>query len=117
MPLPVGLSLRGVCFSYGAEFALEDLNLDIDVTEFVSFIGPSGCGKTTLLNIISGLIDPSDGKIYINGEESTRLGQISYMHQEDTLLPWRTAFENAILGLEVNGELNAKSKQKVIKLF
>tara|TARA_B100002003_G_C13994019_1_gene480165 strand:- start:420 stop:932 length:513 start_codon:yes stop_codon:yes gene_type:complete len=39
------------------------------------------------------------------------------MHQEDTLLPWRTAFENAILGLEINGELNAKSRQKVIKLF
>ena len=117
MPLPVGLSLRGVSFSYGAQFALEDLNLDIGVTEFVSIIGPSGCGKTTLLNIISGLIDPSDGKIYINGEESSRLGQISYMHQEDTLLPWRTAFENAILGLEINGELNAKSRQKVIKLF
>ena len=76
MPLPVGLSLRGVCFSYGAEFALEDLNLDIDVTEFVSFIGPSGCGKTTLLNIISGLIDPSDGKIYINGDRCQKCAHL-----------------------------------------
>jgi putative hydroxymethylpyrimidine transport system ATP-binding protein len=117
IPLPAGLSLRGVSFSYGAEFAFENLNLDIGVAEFVSIIGPSGCGKTTLLNIISGLIDPSDGKIYINGKESSRLGQISYMHQEDTLLPWRTAFENAILGLEINGELNAKSRQKVMTLF
>ena len=73
MPQPVGLSLRGVCFSYGAEFALEDLNLDIDVTEFVSFIGPSGCGKTTLLNIISGLLKPTEGDVLFDRKVVTSL--------------------------------------------
>ena len=49
--------------------ALENITFDLDEGEFIAIIGPSGCGKTSILSIIAGLIKPSGGKVYLNGEE------------------------------------------------
>ena len=98
------LSVKNLTYYFDEEIILENLNLDIYTGEFVSLIGPSGSGKTTLLNIISGLITPNQGTVLYNNLEKNRLGKFTYVHQQDTLLPWRNALDNVLLGLEIKGE-------------
>lgn len=82
--------------------ALKDVNLSIEEGEFVAVIGPSGCGKTTVLSLISGLIKPTGGKVYLDGKEiDAPNGEIGYMLQRDHLFPWRTILSNTLLGLEL----------------
>ena len=84
--------------------ALENLNFQVREGEFVSLVGPSGCGKSTVLNLITGLMRPSSGKIIIRGREIQGIHpDIGYVFQRDTLLPWRTVIENVSLGLELKG--------------
>ncbi|HET7093251.1 MAG TPA: ABC transporter ATP-binding protein [Thermomicrobiales bacterium] len=96
--------------------ALEHLSLAVARAEFVAIIGPSGSGKSTLLDIIAGLIEPERGEIVIDGRQTTaeqRLGLAGYMHQRDLLLPWRTALDNAALGLEIAGMPRAEARAAV----
>lgn len=87
--LPV-VQLKGVTHAYlgdrEASLAVEDLNLNVEQGEFVSLVGPSGCGKTTLLSIIAGLLQPSEGEVFVNGQPI--LGpspEVGYMLQQDYL--------------------------------
>ncbi|MGE6628777.1 ABC transporter ATP-binding protein [Bacillus sp. NPDC077027] len=82
--------------------AIEQIDIDINQGEFISFIGPSGCGKTTLLSIIAGITSPSEGRILIEGKEpNQKEHHIGYMLQQDYLFPWKTVKENVILGLKI----------------
>lgn len=77
--------------------ALEGNDLSVEPGEFVTLIGPSGCGKTTLLRTIGGLVDPTSGRVSIDGEPPTVAqhdGNVGFVFQQHTLLPWKTAFEN-----------------------
>ena len=65
------VSVQGLALSYGAISVLKELNLDIAHGEFIVLLGPSGCGKSTLLNCIAGLLEPSEGKVFINGKNVT----------------------------------------------
>lgn len=81
-----------------------NLSLSLDRGEIVSIVGPSGCGKTTLLNTLCGLIAPDAGRIRWYGRELAGQPQnVGYMLQKDLLLPWRTALDNVMLGLEIRG--------------
>ena len=72
---------------------------------FVSLVGPSGCGKSTLFNVIAGLLQPTEGRVLIDGEDATgTIGRVGYMLQKDLLLPWRTVLDNVILGMEIQGK-------------
>jgi ABC-type nitrate/sulfonate/bicarbonate transport system ATPase subunit len=85
---------------------LADVSFSVAEGEFVALIGPSGSGKSTLLDVVAGLIDPDAGQVRLGGQAVAtreRLGRSAYMHQRDLLLPWRTALDNAALGLEVAG--------------
>lgn len=85
--------------------ALRDINLELYEDEFVSIIGPSGCGKSTLLHVIGGLIPPSSGRIYVEGEmvAGPLPDKIGIVFQEYSLLPWRNVLGNIRLGLEFRG--------------
>ena len=111
------LSVKNLTYYYDQEIILENLNFDIYSGEFVSLIGPSGSGKTTLLNIISGLITPNQGTVLYNNLETNRLGKFTYVHQQDTLLPWRNALDNVLIGLEIKGERKRTSIIKAMDLF
>lgn len=84
---------------------LDDLNLSVDDGEFVALLGPSGCGKSTLFNIISGLLVPDTGGIYLNDKRIYgNTGDFAYMQQKDLLLPWRTVLKNVLIGPEIHNE-------------
>ncbi|MDR6549795.1 ABC transporter ATP-binding protein [Paenibacillus qinlingensis] len=83
---------------------LADIDLHVDQGEFVSIIGPSGSGKSTLFHIIGGLVQPTSGDVWLDGENVTgQKGLISYMPQQPALFPWRSIEENVALGNEVAG--------------
>jgi len=88
----------------GAFEALAPVTLNISQGRFVSLIGPSGCGKSTIFNIVAGLLEPSSGRVLIDGADATgTIGRVGYMLQKDLLLPWRTVLDNVILGMEIQG--------------
>ena len=98
--------------------AIEDVSFNVEKGEFISLVGPSGCGKTTLLSILSGLIKPSHGKVYIEGEEVLKTSdKVGYMLQKDYLFDWRTIYQNVILGLEIRKILTSENKAYVVHLL
>ncbi|WP_344111106.1 ABC transporter ATP-binding protein [Nocardioides humi] len=91
--------------------ALVDIDLAIGAGEFVSLVGPSGCGKTTLLNMVAGLVTPTEGQVRIGGKVVTEPSRdTAYMLARDALFPWRSALENVMLGLEVRGVPRAERR-------
>ncbi len=116
------LTLRGIHHTYftktSAVTALNDISLDVQEGEFVSFLGPSGCGKTTLLSIIAGLLDPTAGQVMLEGNSVNNAeNQIGYMLQQDYLFPWKTIEENILLGLKISRSLEDSKKREVISLL
>lgn len=81
---------------------LKNVSLHVEDLELVSIVGPSGCGKSTLLDCIAGLTKYDKGEILLYNNKSKANG-VSYMMQDDNLLPWRTVIDNVILPLEIAG--------------
>jgi NitT/TauT family transport system ATP-binding protein len=100
------VALRDVSkvFSNGT-VALQDLSLDIGGGEFLSLLGPSGCGKSTALRIIAGLGEPTSGAVDWSAEPaaSRPKGEVGFVFQEATLMPWSTVFGNVFLPLRLQG--------------
>jgi NitT/TauT family transport system ATP-binding protein len=86
----------------GPLVALKPTTLTIGAGEFVAVVGPSGCGKTTLMMLVSGLILPSEGRIYIGDQEVTKpYTSLGFVFQSDVLMDWRTVKSNVILPVEI----------------
>ena len=87
--------------------AVRDFTFDVPEGSIVTIVGPSGCGKSTILNIVSGLMPPSRGKVEVDGRPVTGIRHdVGYMFARDGMMPWRTAIENVAFGLEVRGIAN-----------
>ena len=81
--------------------ALRDISLTVNRGEFVVLVGPSGCGKTTFINAVSGLIEPWEGTIEVNGRPVTGPGPDRAMvFQDYALMPWRTVESNVRMPFE-----------------
>ncbi|MBM3253445.1 MAG: ABC transporter ATP-binding protein [Candidatus Omnitrophica bacterium] len=113
------IKVKQACVTYktktGRIEALCDINLSVRDNEFVSILGPSGCGKTTLLKVIGGLINPSNGKVQIKGksvEVIRKNREIGFVFQNPALLPWRTVWGNVYLPLEIIG-INPSSRGEI----
>jgi NitT/TauT family transport system ATP-binding protein len=82
--------------------ALREVNVSVKDGEFISIVGASGCGKTTLLRILDGLIQPTEGTVSIDGKIVDKPGpDRGFVFQQDGLFPWRTVMRNALFGPEV----------------
>ena len=88
--------------------AVREVSLTVGAGEFVSVVGPTGCGKSTLLNVAAGLLAPSLGEVLVFGEALAGINRrAGYMFQAESLMPWRTAAQNVMAGLEFRGVTDA----------
>ena len=102
------LELQDICVSFtatdprrGGYMAVRDTTLRVRQGEFVSVVGPTGCGKSTLLNVAAGLLAASSGEVRVFGELLRGINaRAGYMFQTEALLPWRSAIDNVMLGLQ-----------------
>lgn len=95
---------------------LQDVSLQINDQEVVGILGPSGCGKTTLLRIIAGLDQPTEGEVLLDGEAVSRPGaRMGMIFQEHALLPWRSVLDNVSLGLEIQQMPRKDREEKAMR--
>ncbi len=97
------LEIRGLTKRFGDFVAVDNLNLEIEEGEFVSVLGPSGCGKTTLLRMIAGFFDESEGELKIRGESMKGVPPekrpVNIVFQSLALFPMMNVYENVAFGL------------------
>ena len=111
---PLLVALRGVGKTFpNGTLALKGLDLEVRQGEFLSLLGPSGCGKSTALRIIAGLSEPTQGRVEWQGGTQTRKGDIGFVFQEPTLMPWTTVFNNVRLPLKLSGIEAGKASTRV----
>lgn len=91
---------------------LEDMDLEVERGEFLCLLGPSGCGKSTLLHIIAGLLDPTSGKVLVDGAEIEGMDHDrAVVFQRDAVFPWYTVEQNISYGPRMRGVPSEKIKR------
>ncbi|MFK7862170.1 MAG: ABC transporter ATP-binding protein [Granulosicoccus sp.] len=101
------LTFESLGKKFGDFVAVNDMTLDVEKGEFISFLGPSGCGKTTTLQMVAGLLTPTSGRIFLDGTDITDTPPnkrgLGIVFQSYALFPHMTAAENVSFGLEMRG--------------
>jgi NitT/TauT family transport system ATP-binding protein len=94
------IRIEGVTKAFdGATLVLDRINLDIVADTLTCLLGPSGCGKSTLLSMVAGFVQPSRGRVVVDGFEVTKpSADRGIVFQDYALFPWRTAIENVAFG-------------------
>ena len=112
------LKAENISVQFDNKPVLNDISLSLSEGELVSILGVSGSGKTTLFNVLSGLIVPDFGKVYIENVDVTgKSGHTSYMLQKDLLLPYKTIIDNVALPLVMKGMSKKEARTKVEPYF
>lgn len=113
------VDIRDLSLSFGSVNVLRQLNLEIAEGEFLVLLGPSGCGKSTLLNCIAGLLDISDGQIFINGKNVTwsepKDRGIGMVFQSYALYPQMSVEKNLSFSLRVAGLPKPEIRERVAR--
>jgi spermidine/putrescine transport system ATP-binding protein len=119
--MSAGIDLDNVCCDFGSFRAVDHVNVNIQPGEFFSFLGPSGCGKTTILRMISGFTEPTEGAIRIGGKDmkGQRPNQrpTALIFQNLALFPLMPIWENISFGLEVRGVDKATRRKRAEELL
>jgi spermidine/putrescine transport system ATP-binding protein len=115
------VTLSNISMDFGKFRAVDKVDITIKAGEFFSFLGPSGCGKTTILRLISGFMDPTEGKVLIGGKDmtGTRPNErpTALIFQNLALFPLMPIWENIAFGLEVRGVDKATRRAKAEELL
>lgn len=112
------LEVKGVSVSFDGRQVLNHIDVHLEQGELVCLLGASGGGKTTLFNVISGLLEPDSGSVWMNGEEITgHPGKISYMLQKDMMLPYKTVLDNVALPLMIKKEKKKAAREEAARHF
>lgn len=108
------LQARHITHRYEAVNIIEDVGLSLYEGEIVGLLGISGVGKTTLFHVLSGLLVPAEGNIFLKQEDITgQAGKISYMLQKDMLLPYFTIEDNIAMPLRIRGIPKKEARRQV----
>lgn len=98
---------------------IRDLSVSFPAGQITALLGPSGCGKSTLLKMIAGLLKPTTGEVRFASDavnsSTLPVGQLSYVFQDASLMPWRTTFKNIALPLEVIPRTHSNSVNEVVQ--
>lgn len=115
------VQLKNVTKHFGDFVAVECMDLDIADGGFVTFLGPSGCGKTTTLRMIAGLLDPTEGDIYIKGNRVNEIPihrrNLGIVFQNYALFPHKTIFDNVGFGLKYRDVTKDDIKKRVTEVL
>lgn len=125
------LETQSVVKTYQSEFgtiqAVDEVSLQVSAGEFVALVGPSGSGKTTMLSILAALLQPTSGKVLLDGEDlagkndtnrvAMRREKIGFTFQANNLVPYLTAVENVELMLRLNNRLDKAGKLRARELL
>jgi spermidine/putrescine transport system ATP-binding protein len=119
--MTASVELRGVSMDFDKYRAVDQVDVSIKPGEFFSFLGPSGCGKTTILRMVSGFIDPTEGQVLIGDQAMNGVGPnkrpTAMIFQNLALFPLMTVWENISFGLEVRGASKAERRAKAEELL
>jgi NitT/TauT family transport system ATP-binding protein len=113
------ISVEGLTVRYetsnGIVEALSDFSIQVADGDIIAVIGPSGCGKSTLLHVLAGIIGEYEGTVLINSMPvNPREQRIGLILQDYGLLPWKTVYENTVLGLKIKGQTPDQTYVKYI---
>ncbi|GLI19888.1 proline/glycine betaine ABC transporter ATP-binding protein [Tepidanaerobacter syntrophicus] len=117
------ISFKNVTKKFGEQIAVDNLTIDLPSSEITVLIGPSGCGKTTTLRMINRLIEPTEGVIYINGTDISKVDpvelrrNIGYVIQQIALFPHMTIAQNVGLVPYLKNWPEAKRKERIEELL
>lgn len=115
------LEVRDVTHRFGGDsgpLATDNVSFSVRRGEFLSIVGPSGCGKTTVLNMMAGLVHPTDGQVLRNGAPAKDVDRsVGYMFARPGLMPWRTVEKNIVLGLQFRGVSRRQRAEEAQRLL
>ena len=118
------IQFRHIVKEFDGQVVLKGIDLDIYENEFVTLLGPSGCGKTTLLRILGGFLEPSEGQVILNGEDICEVpaeNVIVYgnatVFQKYALFPHMNVYDNIAFGLKIKKMSKDVIDQKVMKML
>lgn len=115
------IALRGAAVRFGDFQAVHPTDLMINAGEFFSILGPSGCGKTTILRLLSGFLDPSEGEVWIGGTSMAGIDPskrpTALIFQNLALFPLMTVWENVAFGLEMRGWDKTRRRTRAMDLL
>jgi NitT/TauT family transport system ATP-binding protein len=107
------LQIERVGRRFGQVEALRHVSLHVGAGEFVALLGPSGCGKSTLLRLIAGLDRPDTGTLMWQADHQPQPGEIGFVFQDATLLPWATSADNVFLPLRLAGTAHRQAMPRI----
>ncbi|MCI8375758.1 MAG: ABC transporter ATP-binding protein [Lachnospiraceae bacterium] len=115
---PVKVQVDHLTKRFGDLLVLDDISFQIRKGEFVCVVGPTGCGKTTFLNLLTKLIEPTSGKLLIDGEPADpRRHNLAFVFQEPSCYPWKTVEENIRFGLELKKKSREETETKTEEML
>ena len=112
------LRTEHIAKSYQGLPIIEDINVSLEQGELICLLGVSGSGKSTLFHIVSGVLEPDSGHVFLEGSDITgQAGHVSYMQQKDLLLPYKTVLDNVALPLLLRGVPKKDARAQAIEHF
>lgn len=115
------VEIRNISHRFGDFTALKNINLTIEAGSFAVLLGPSGCGKTTLLSILGGFLQPSDGSVFLDGKDVTHVAPAkratTTMFQDYALFPHMTLINNVGFGLRMRRHSRSTRNHKALELL
>ena len=115
------VELKNLSKNFGDNQVLKSIDLNIYENEFLTLLGPSGCGKTTILRIIGGFEEPSDGQILFDGKDIAKVPpykrEVNTVFQKYALFPFLNVYDNVAFGLNIKKTDKKEIKEKVTKML